>query len=93
MSKWMYAHSLPLEDHPDGCSCGGCDADADIYTVYEYQRPGEMGNLFFNDIDDLMSTLRDEIANNDLFPGEIDLHVKVHKMTAAQYEALPMLED
>lgn len=24
MSDWMYAHSLPLDMHPDGCTCGGC---------------------------------------------------------------------
>lgn len=24
MSDWMYAHSLPVEDHPEGCTCGGC---------------------------------------------------------------------
>lgn len=25
MSEWMYAHSLPVDMHPQGCTCGGCD--------------------------------------------------------------------
>jgi DnaJ-class molecular chaperone len=25
MAEWMYAHSLQVEDHPKGCTCGGCD--------------------------------------------------------------------
>ncbi len=25
MTEWMYAHDLPVDDHPKGCTCGGCD--------------------------------------------------------------------
>jgi len=25
MAEWMYAHDLPPDMHPQGCTCGGCD--------------------------------------------------------------------
>jgi hypothetical protein len=27
MADWMYAHTLPIEDHPAGCQCDGCQAE------------------------------------------------------------------
>lgn len=24
MAEWMYAHTLPVEDHPQSCTCDGC---------------------------------------------------------------------